>query len=695
MKTVTSLQALLLAGALTACGNGDDVPPPASDDAGTERAASDTTDTAETDADWQASIAGLQALADETFSLSDQLEADLAPINDALPDLVSISWDEKSLDATNGATVFSGLTVTINSDPAFGMTAEEAEVWGLNSDLISARLRGERLDETGLAFNRLEARNVSYFGVAGALGTLFDAVEEEVQDETGESLEFSIDTFESTVSQMVMSNVSLRPYEIAPISDSFFIDLGIAEEDMTPEEQEEMAMATSIARLAQQVVAVTRSLSIEDLAAYDTTAAFSMTQAGMEQSINVSWDFYGYEDLVGFDLGRAVVVNSVQSQNMVMSDPSGEMSEAGFDELAFDQVETIAFMEYNDIAFDKLAGFLARAEFPGMDERDLLSLGTFQARDYSLMLNGGDVFEADRVAIDADSFAWFIPEALNFEMTGAQIGVQEVGEIALSFFPAEMVEEMAEDDTPPAAEVEPADPEADAPEPETEDGEAGDDTQAAEAEEFKANLQAAVDKLGDHDLADIPFDVSANWTWDAVSGGTGLSFQSDSEGFGEGVVSLNITLPDYDAIQAAFESDDREMAFEEAFRQAFAFNGARFFEADDGGYDKLFGYVSDIATLYPDQGWAAMLGGMTPEEIRNFMATMIRSGKQPASQQFPPAEAWLESVAAYYATTGGSLEIKAEPPAPLTPEDMESFGPGTPPEQIVEELGLSVTHSAE
>ncbi|WP_300395539.1 hypothetical protein [Henriciella sp.] len=677
MKSLTSLSALLLAGSLVACGDRNEEPAPEPEKAPASERAADA------NADWQASIATLQGLAEEAFSLEDALEADLGPINEALPDLVSVSWDEQSFDERTGATVFSGLTVTINSDPEFGMEAGEAEVWGLNSDLIAARLRGERLDETGLAFNRLEVRDVSYFGVGGALNTLFDAMEEQIEEDAGEDVSFGVETFDSTTAEMVFSNVSLRPFELVPVSDTFFTDLTPDEdpEEMTEEEREQMALATDLVRLAQKVVAISRSFSIEDLAAYDTVAVFAMDQQGMKQNVEVSWDFYGYEDMDGFDLGRAVIVNTVQSQSMDMTDPSDEMEEAGFEGFSLKQVEKTAFISYQDIKLDKLAGYLVRSEFPTMDERDLMSLGTWEARDYSLTFNDGDVFEADRVAIDADSFAWFIPEDFGLDISGAKIDVQDVGEVALAFIPEEAIEEIAED---PAEDSGTEAPEADDME-----------TPEEEAADFKANLQAAVDKLDEHGLEAIPFDISTRWQWGADSGETGLTLDTSSEGFGEGAMSIDVTLPDYAALQAAFNAEDREAAFEDAFKEAFAFGGARFYEADDGGYDKLFGYVSEVAKLYPDQGWGATLGGMEPQQMRSLIATMVRSGKQAAAQQFPPAADWLESVALYYETSGGSLEIKAEPPTPLTPDDFEQLGPDTAPEQIVEDLGLSVTQTAE
>ena len=152
---------------------------------------------------------------------------------------------------------------------------------------------------------------------------------------------------------------------------------------------------------------------------------------------------------------------------------------------------------------------------------------------------------------------------------------------------------------------------------------------------------------------------------------------------------------DSQAIQAAVDSGAFETAFEDAWREAFVFRGARFFEEDNGGYDKLFGYANAVGKLYPDEGWGAMLGGMDTEQMRAFLANMIRSAKGAAAQQVPQASDWLESVAAYYQTSGGSLDIRVQPSVPITVEYIDSLDPETPPAEVVEDFGVTVTHTPE
>ena len=649
MKKLAWMSALLVAGMLTAC-NGEEAPE------GPDTASA-VPETVADGADWEASIAVLRGLSEDAFNLDGAAEADLTAISEALPDLFSISWDAKAFDEASGATVLQGLKITIATDPEFGLQAEEAEIWGLNSDLIAARLRGERLAETGLAFNRLEARNVSYFGAAGAMNTLFDAFEDTIREDTGEDYTIDVETFEASTAEMVLSNVSLRPFELEPVSDAFFERLGLADEDLSQKEIEQKEMGLSALRLLQHVLAVSRSFSVEQGASYDTTASVAMNQTGMNQTVEVSWDFYGYEGLSGLDLDRAVLVDTRQVQSTEMTDETGEFAEIGLEDFSYDQVETTAFMSYEGVKLDKLASFLVRSEFPMMDEKDLLSLGTWEARDYTLTLNEGDLFEADRVFLDAQDFAWLIPEDLTLEMTGAEIEAEALGEFIVAIMPMDEADE--------------------------------------EAVDFKDKLEEAVSKLEEHGLKTIPFDTSFNASWDETSGETGFSFSMTSEGFGDGLATLDITMPDYGALQAASQAEEIEPALEDALEAAFAFRGARFYEEDLGGYDKLFGYMIAIGKLYPNEGWGATLSGMDVQQMRSFIATMIRSGKGMAAQELPQAADWLESMALYYQTSGGSLDIRVEPPEAITMPYFEGLGSQSDPEEIVEDFGISVTHTPE
>lgn len=644
MKKLNLVSALAIAAALTACGR--DEPPPLPDvegfDTETPELSADAPDMAET-------IAAFETFADEAFSLDGGVQADLASINEALPDLVSVSWGETSFDESSGATVFDNLAITINIEPEFGLRAEEAKVWGLDEDFISARMRGERLDETASAASRIEMSGLEYYGIANALNQAFNAMASTMDEEMQAEFDPQVSTFEVTADKLVLSNFTLRPYEYAPAPDSLYEILEVPEDEI---EQVRESVA-----LLQQVLAVFRTISIEKAAVFDSTVDFQMRQSGMSQAIEAEVGSYGYEGIHGFDLDRAVIFDFKQSQSMHMEDEDGEMAEAGFEDgIKFRQAETTRFITYEGIKFDKLAGFLARGDFPGMEERDLISLGEWSARDYTLKMNDGDVFSADRAKFDGRNFEWLIPQALTLELEGAGLGVEALADLFVGFVP--------------------------------------EDPDNEESAAFMANLNTAIDKLEENGLSTIPFDVNASWTWDESTGDAAMRFASDSEGFGELIFELGFGIPDYTTLQAASEAEDSESALESAAEEAVYFGGLRFYEADDGGIDKLFTYASEVGKLYPDEGWGATIGNMDAAKMRQFIATMIRSGKRTAAQEIPQAAEWLESYALYYETPGGSIELLAEPTVKLDQayfdgNDLED------PAKIVEDFGIKVIHTPE
>ena len=297
-----------------------------------------------------------------------------------------------------------------------------------------------------------------------------------------------------------------------------------------------------------------------------------------------------------------------------------------------------------------------------MAEKDLLSLGTWTSRDYKLRLNGGDIFSADRVSFDGSRFSWLIPNRLAFDIEGAALEVEQVAEFALAFIPT--------------------------------DAEA--DPESAEAVE---NIQTAVSKLDEYGLETVPFDFSLSGDWNDGSGKSGFRMAAASTGFGTEDWSLDVTLPDYAAIQAAMNAEDKEAAYEEAFQDAFELGGASYAQSDDGGYDKVFGYAIEIGKLYPQEGWGAMLGAMTPERMRQYIATAVRSGKSAAEQELPVAADWLESLATYFETSGGRFEIVVAPKVTIDKAYFdavdESMGDEPDPAKIVDDLGITVTYSPE
>ena len=167
MKRISLGATLVLSTYLTACDNPPRVPELRQGDglSGTETSEGGGSEST----GWSEKFAAFEAFEAAAYADPSSSEADLSNIQGLLPDFVSVSWDEQSFDETTGATAFDNLRVTINTEPAFGVAMDEARVWGFDDDLLIARLNGERFDETGRVFDRLEADGYSLFGAAGAM----------------------------------------------------------------------------------------------------------------------------------------------------------------------------------------------------------------------------------------------------------------------------------------------------------------------------------------------------------------------------------------------------------------------------------------------------------------------------------------------------------------------------------------------
>nr|WP_070961436.1 hypothetical protein [Hyphomonas sp. Mor2] len=600
------------------------------------------------------------AVANERLTVSDAAEADLTDLAAALPEIAALRWDSKSFDATSGATVFEGLSLGISTDPEFGVRFDEAKVWGLDTDLLTARLTGERLEESGLIFSRLEGTNMSYYGLPQVLNAVFEQMLAGVEEELPEGTELAFNELSSVSERVVLTGVSLRPWELTPLSPEA---LSWIDEDIPPE-------VLNYIHLGQQFIAISRSIAVETNIAFGTAGAIELLQPGAELTAEYEIGFIGVQNTRGFDFESYVVRDYSGSQVNAYSAaamPGDVVTLSGFPAgFSLAQKESYSSATISDVRLDKLMGFFARSELPSLDEQDLISFGRWSASDYRAELNDREILTAERTYFNADQFEWFIPSDLSFGMEGATLNTGELTGffqvLFETFLDAAAPEEMNEQDQ-------------------------------AEIDLVREGLQNAIDLLPEHGLDTLPFDAKFNLSWDPETGPTDLNLLFDADGYGKSAFDIGITLPGYAAVQAAYESEDREAAFEEAFMNAFAFRGARLLEEDKGGYAKLFGFAHDLGKQYPQEVWGSMLANLEPEQMRAYLGTMMRMGKTAAAEEFPPAADWIEAYASYL-EAGGTIEFASNPPEPITAAFIEAQNNEDPdPDMIVEILGLTVTHT--
>ncbi|MEO1305533.1 MAG: hypothetical protein AAFV37_11180 [Pseudomonadota bacterium] len=612
-------------------------------------------DATETDAGYESYL----AFANEAFVVDGASEADLTSLTAALPDYVRITWDSKSFEADTGATVIEGLKIALGGESEFGLEIESAKLWGYDDRLLVDRLSGERFDDAGPLFSRMEGSNASYFGVAVAFNSLIDETLVQLDAEMPDGFEFGVDRFDSTTERFVLSDVSLLPWELSPIPAEWITDF---DEDIPQ-------LVIDAVHTGQWLMALSRSLGVEKSVSFDTDVAFEIRQPGAESTASFTYEVAAAEGLRGFDLGKSLIWGYSGTQTNAYTDamaPGEVISFSGFPAgFSMAQTESYATSEISDLRLNKLMGYLVRSELPSMAERDLMSLGAWRVTDYVSQLDDKTILTAESAYFNGDSFEWLIPSDLNMGMTGATLNTGELTDFFYVLFETFVNE----------SSIEPMDEE-----------------EAAQFELVREGVAKAIQLLPEHGLDQVPFNASISASWEADTGPTDFALRWDSDGFSRSELNLAISLPIYDALQAAFESDDREVAFEEAFRSAFAFRGARWFEEDKGGYDKLFGFAHALGKEYPDEGWGAMLGNMEPAQMRTYLGTMTRMGSSAAAAEFPPAADWIDAVASYL-EAGGTLEFASDPPSPITEAMFDGLDQDPTPEEVVEILGLTVTHT--
>lgn len=642
LKWLASSTALALV--LTACS-------PSQTPAPETEAVSDSAQTGRADVDAYLAFAG------EDYAETGASEADLSALQAALPAPWALSWSDKMFDPDSGATVFTDLALTVEGDHPFGVSFGSAGVWGLDTSLLEARLQGERLDESGALFTRFKGDEMVYFGVVDAANGFIESVVAGLPD--GESFDpdyLRLDTFEGTVGQMIMSDVSLRPWEYAPMDEALLEDL----------EAEEKALLLPALRFGQQAIAVTRSLAYEEAVAIDTDTSFSFVQPGAEITGRSTIDLYGASGIAGFDLDQTVAMDMKSNQYTLYTDlPGTAESEFGdfaanpFAGSAFDQSTLLDYSSVSNLKLDKVMGFLARGEVPAMTERDLMSLGTWVAEGYSASLDEEGIVSAARLDVDLSEWEWLIPTKITYALDDASVEVANITEFVSALIPSEL---------------------------------------AAEDEETALMLEGidkAIELLPEHGLDTIGFDASGDLRWSQDTGATSFFFDVQSPGNGDRLFELSIDLPNYDDMLSLTETDDPEIAFEEAFETSFAFKGLRLKEVDAGGYDKIFSFAQAIGQEYPEEGWGAMVGAMTPEQMRMNIATMIRFWKTEVEAEFPAAAEWVETFATYIQESG-ALELSIAPPVPVTVamlDALDDTGPNEIEQALLDMFNVSVTHT--
>lgn len=606
------------------------------------------------------------------YSDADSVIVDLQILGEELPENLAISWADTSYNESTGATNWQDLEVNFTfAEQTISLVADSVTAWNVDTEFLAARLRGERLNESGSIAGRITAQSIRIEGLAASLEWLFSTWLTDLIDEPEfEELDFSFDRFDVSQDTLVMDGLALRPWELVPLSADMLPD------DIADDE-EALSMLVPIAQTYQWSLAVGRSLAVDASLSTDVRGDFAYNMRVSESpDSSFSGETYAARHLIynmqGYDIAASYSDQVTYIQDMTFAAPLDDAEAASEPEAGpilrdfnFERTDSYGVALITGMELDKLFGHLARAELPSIEDRELMSLGHWHFEDINSIWFGEDLISIKSAHLRMDSFVSYIPTVLDFKFEDINLDISGMVDLGLRFGDF-MVS--AADET--------------------------DEADVSEAQAFVDALEMAQQKFPEFGFDRLVIDFAMNADWAPDSGDFSFDYESKAEAFAGENMQFGLVLPTYGDIVSAFSDNEESDDFEQVFEDRFAFTGFRYAMADLGGFDRMFGLAQSIGAEYQDEGWGAMLANMDPAQMRTTMATFVRLAKGEARTEFPPAVEWIESVAAFIETSGGEIEFLVQPSEPLTPESFNA--PQFEDEDvdwIVSRLGISVTHT--
>ena len=554
-----------------------------------------------------------------------------------LPEGISLQTGAVSVVAESGATRVEDFAIVydLNGTPV-GVEADEVLFHSFNPDAIADRIRGTNLESSLTVADRIELRGVKTVGMSAVSELMMQEYIRTLEDYTpvdGDVVDelnaMEIFNYNFTMDTLLIDGFELYPFVFAGAGDAADVD------------EDQLGW--------QMFGAFARSFSL-DAVAYDNVAfEFSMR----EEDVEVSMDMViGLSGLRGYDRGDLAFSGSWDS--IIGGDfpiPDPETGDVEMNAVAMSggiQSSTVSGVKLSKV-FEALANW----EMPAMSDTDVFDLGTWEMTDYTLDIADKSFFKSEQIRFESD-FHWLLPTSINVSLvdTGYDIG---------NFFDV-MTTEFGED---------------------------------FDSELSVEDLRKGVEIVQQYGFSCLCGDYALDLTWDEESGA--ISYRENgqfADAFG-GSTSADIGFSTPDRIASLFAMDDAESAFETAFKEDFEFRSLESVLNDTGGLENLFEMLHAIGQAFPEQEGMAVLAYNDAAQLRMLAVNMVIGMKPMVRQQLPSADPWMSALASFF-DEGGSLTVSVNPETPLTASLIESYAESDEdigPDQIVEILGLTVTHT--
>ncbi len=578
---------------------------------------------------------------------------DFAAAFASLPDGVSLQTGAVSLVPETGATRVEDFAIVYDLEgEGVGLQADEVLFYDFDPDAIVQRIEGSNLEATAKVADRIELRGVKSVGM-DAVSRLFMEGYIEALDELT-PIDGS-EVYDSDVLNALSYNFELEALLIDGFTFEPFVyakpeattepnpdidgEVPFADEDM----DDEVRMGF------QYIGAFARAFSFDAIVYENLQADYEMQMDGISMSMNMSMPLAGLKSYDRGDLDYSGGWNATFTGSLPFpADP--------FDESAMKSLPMtggVALTEHSGVRLSRAMEALANWEMPAKDEADFMDFGRMKMSDYTIDLDGKTLFKVAEFGLDTD-FHWLLPTKFEFNLTDTGYNLANLFEV--------MADELAADM----------------------DGE-------FTAEEFQTLLATAKE----HGFDCFCGDISLNLTWDETTGD--ITYRENSQ-FAEafsGSTSVDLGFSTPAKMASLFDFVDPEEGFEAAFKSDFAFRDLTIELNDIGGLTNLFDMLHAIGQAFPDKDGMAMLTYNDAAQLRMLAVNGIVGMKPIVRQEFEPADPWMTALANFL-EDGGSLRVAMSPPEPITfalIEAMDEADTDPEPEEIVEFLGLTVTHT--
>jgi len=637
------------------------------------------------DVDPKSVEAHVTKLAGEAFKGTATAAADIESLRAALPAEVAVSWGGLSFDAATGSTLLTAVKMTPKDNTEVGVSIDELRLYDLDVDLLKARLAGQRLTESAPLARRIDAKNVSAFGLAtlmnGMMGDVYDGFtdgfmlppEDGIPAEPANPLKFqpadptapegwppatepepgfpeedfsfdmssTFDRYDFSAGRVILDDIVLKPYQVAPAP------AAAANPD------DPMASFMSV---LQMFAAFNQSFGIDTAAYFDVKGGFAMTQFGDTMSTDMAIKSLGARGMRGGD------TDAMYMRGLSYTSTGANMG------MPMDMTYAVDLYTIEDFRLGKVMDYLAKGVVPPRTETSLMSLGVWRSQAESFKLGGKEFYTVAESMFDGSGFHWFIPTKLAATGKGMSLdvgGLIEYAQQASSAIMGDM-------------------------------GDMGDDPFYAEQVAAQnAEMQQMIATLNKNGLSKIAGDYNFGWDWNAGSGDAKLDLGFD----GKDLLKFNTMyeggFPSFKAVSDLIP-DNVEATDQEALANVFNTNTSmkliEFNIEDNGGLPKIYGLMGDFA---PAMGMGAE--PMTGENVRVMASSGLKTMAAAVSQEIPEIPGLLNPIAAFL-ELGGKLRLAIQPAKPMPFSSLETVMTGammgsSTPSQIIKDLGVKSEHT--